>query len=212
MDKWQFRWLAVLALVFGLASPSANAGVVTYEFRLTVTNVTISDDCAGLDALVRTFGCDWSPGDQITGRFQLLSDTSTLADGIYSFIPLTLWSLEIGEILWDTTRSSDFSEFRDGAYCDGPGTYFSLINPGLVVRAGEIIGFCGGALNSSDSVFIDFDYLYGPGAFGATDGGPVFLRGIYAISRVSEPAASLLVTLALLLAGLASRDNIRREL
>jgi hypothetical protein len=184
---------------------TAQAAPVRYIFALTVDSFLPDDppQSCGIDPENSHFGCDWKPGDEIFGRFELFDDTSSLADGIYSDIPLRAWRIRIGEVLWDMNVPSDFVGFRDGAYCGADGTGLDGINPGLIITAGQVSGFCGGVYGDADAAFIDFDYVAGPGRFGAGDFGNNFLAGTYSIyRRVPEPALLALLSFGFGLCGL----------
>lgn len=193
---------AAAVTLFGATGVSATP--VTYGFALSVESVSYGSlGQSGCQAFVASspsplMGCAWQPNDQLAGTFSLASGVDGLSDGVYSFIPLLSWAIEIGELRWDLSEpspASAFSGFRDGLYCGGAGVGLGGANPGLQVEGGEVVGFCGGVFGSSDTPFIDFDYAAGPGHFSAFDG-VTRLEGTYQIHLVPEPSSLALAVLA----------------
>jgi hypothetical protein len=193
------RSIVVLPILL-FSSISARATPINYEFVLTLDTVTIA--CLGFGP---AFPCDAAPGDRFLGSFQTSTDVSGLGDGVYPLIPLDSWSLRIGDVLWDMNLpfpESEFWGFRD--------PMLGGINPGLIVSGGLITGFFGGVYGRSDVPFVDFDFLSGPGRFGANDGFGSIFSGAYSVHLISEPSTLYLLIIGLLGLALVSARPSRR--
>lgn len=123
--------------------------------------------------------------------------------------------LTTGEAIWDhcvligtclREAGNELQGYRDVV---GP-EYFNIEGPGFWVANGELVGFSAGFFGFGDASFIDFDYLFSPGAgkFAALDLHGRYAQGRYEIHRVPEPSSAWLV--ALVLGGTACFSGMRR--
>lgn len=193
---------AVTIAVIGVSSVgTAHASpVYSYTFALTVQAV-LSPCFPGSQP---GFGCNLAPGDVWAGTFKTALDAKSLADGAYSS-PFTEMHLDTGDTYWDHCRligtcpSNPLNNLEGYRDVVGP-NYLNSEGPGFYVAGGEVIGFSAGFFGSGDASFIDFDYLFSPGArqFGARGFDNVYVRGTYSIAQVPEPTILVLVGAALL--------------
>lgn len=210
------RAIAVVIGVLGLTGISS-AAPVSYTFKLNIDSVSYGvlgqagcQERLGLSRMPQ-FGCNWLANEELSGAFTLGMDVDGLSDGIYSYIPLLAWRVQIGGVDWEFSNPSPvsaFSGFRDGAYCGADGVGLGGLNPGLRLEGGKVVGFCGGVYGTGDTPFIDFDYLYGNGQFSAFDD-VTLLQGSYQISVVPEPASLDLALLACAMGVAAARTSER---
>lgn len=188
------------ALFFVVPFLSVSAPIYTFELELTITD--IMSPCGPYSDLGPVgFGCDVSIGDKWLGMFQISTDPSSVTESAFSS-PFLNMNLQTGNAHWNhciLVSSCSYSQFNLlELYRNYLEEDFSVKGPAFNVSNGEIISIFGGYVGFADATFIDFD-ISGIGTFAALDITSQYVKGTYAIRRVSEPNVIILMIFCLFL-------------